>query len=110
MSAEQPSKRRRASELGLLGHSPLLQAWQSNDEGAPEPAGQGEPRPDVFEFLSQRSQKQRDLEGTVQHLQQREAELAKKLQEAQRQLSSVKVSSLFICARQGGSLCYYSSL
>jgi hypothetical protein len=97
MSAEQPNKRRRASELGLLGAgSPLLPGWQS--DFADEPAGRAEaegspaePRPDVFEFLSQRSQKHRELEGLVQELQQREGELSRRLQEAQRQVTRFKV-------------------
>ncbi len=98
MSAEQPNKRRRASELGLLGASPLLPEWQPSfaeelADGTEAERSPGEARPDVFEFLSQRSQKQRELEEVVQQVQQRESELSRRLQETQRQLGSLKVGA-----------------
>lgn len=105
MSAEQPNKRRRASDLGLLASSPPqplqlspLQPWslQPGTAASPEALEPGieEPKPDVFEFLAQRSQKQRELEGLVQQLQQREGELAARVQDAQRQISSLKVHQI----------------
>lgn len=109
MSAEQPSKRRRASELGLLS-APPLQGWQQPGAGGGTPAAAAgdaadtadllaEPRPDVFEFLSQRSQRQRDLEAAVAQLQRREAELASQLSEAQRQIAGLRTEQAGAAAR-----------
>lgn len=109
MSAEQPSKRRRASELGLLS-APPLQGWQQPGAGGGTPAAAAgdaadtadllaEPRPDVFEFLSQRSQRQRDLETAVAQLQRREAELAGQLSEAQRQIAGLRTEQAGAAAR-----------
>ncbi|KAL4431158.1 hypothetical protein ABPG75_006414 [Micractinium tetrahymenae] len=93
-SPEQPpsAKRLRASELGLLPSSSGAAAAAAAAALPPLAAEQPFPRspspaldekPDVFAFFAQRASKQRELEMEVARLQQREAQLAARLEEAE---------------------------
>ena len=105
MSIEQPAKRRRASQLGLLSSgSPPPAAGVAAAGGPMQLDGdvdeQPAQKPDVFEFLAKRAGKQRELEAEVHRLQEREAQLASQLDSARLEVGQLKVAGRSVSAKQ----------
>jgi mitotic spindle assembly checkpoint protein MAD1 len=106
---EQAAKRQRASSLGLLpstappGLRPsALPAPPPPRPLAPEDGADDEDpaaRPDVFEYFAQRAGRQRELEEQVRRLQQREAVLERRLQDAETKAARVAGDAEFASAR-----------
>lgn len=106
-SSEHSAKRRRAEGLGLLSTPPPP---LPDADFLPPPAGeQAQPRagsdepggkPDVFAFFAERASKQRELEMEVQRLQQREAQLSNRVQEAELEASRLRDAATAASARQ----------